>query len=80
GIPNADSGPQPFSWIKPILRPEQLDYIGLRNPNDVKKNILREHGIQSYNMDEVDQDGIGRVVDLALAWVNPDRNRPIHEF
>ncbi|KAG8751991.1 Arginase, catabolizes arginine to ornithine and urea [Ceratobasidium sp. 423] len=78
GIPKADSGPQPFSRIKPILRPERLDYIGLRNHNDVKKNILHEHGIQSYNMYEVDQDGIGRVVDLALAYVDPDGNRLIH--
>ncbi|KAG8750262.1 Arginase, catabolizes arginine to ornithine and urea [Ceratobasidium sp. 423] len=67
GVPKADSRPQPFSWIKPILRPKRLGYIGLRNPNDMKKNILREHGIRVYNLYEVDQYGIGCIVELALA-------------
>ncbi|KAG8727016.1 Arginase, catabolizes arginine to ornithine and urea [Ceratobasidium sp. 423] len=67
GIPKADSGPQPFSRIKSILRPEQLDYIVLRNPNNVKKNPLREHDIRAYNMYEVDQYRIGCIVELARA-------------
>ncbi|CAE6478460.1 unnamed protein product [Rhizoctonia solani] len=77
-VPKAESGPQPFSWIKPILRPERLVYIGLRDVDDGEKIILREHGIRAYSMHEVDRYGIGRVVELALAHVNPDGNRPIH--
>lgn len=77
-IPKAESGPQPFSWIKPVLRPDRLVYIGLRDVDDGEKKILREHNIRAFSMHEVDKYGIGRVVELALAHVNPDGNRPIH--
>ncbi|KAF8681495.1 arginase family [Rhizoctonia solani] len=77
-VPRVESGPQPFEWIKPILRPDRLVYIGLRDVDNGEKQILREHGIRAYSMHEVDRYGIGRVVELALAYVNPDGNRPIH--
>ncbi|KAG8685981.1 Arginase, catabolizes arginine to ornithine and urea, partial [Ceratobasidium sp. 423] len=65
GIHKVVSGPQPFSRIKSILRPERLDYIGPQNPDEAEKNILREHGIRAYNMYEVDQYRIGCIVELA---------------
>lgn len=77
-LPKVESGPQPFSWVKPVLRPDRLVYIGLRDVDDGEKKILREHNIRAYSMHEVDKYGIGRVVELALAHVNPDGTRPIH--
>lgn len=77
-LPKAQSGPQPFSWIKPVLRPERLVYIGLRDVDEGEKKILREHKIRAFSMHEVDRFGIGRVVELALAHVNPNGDRPIH--
>jgi len=77
-LPQVESGPQPFSWVKPVLRPDRLVYIGLRDVDDGEKKILREHNIRAYSMHEVDKYGIGRVVELALAHVNPDGTRPIH--
>ena len=43
-----------------------------------EKKILKEHNIKAYSMHEVDKYGIGKVVEMALDHVNPDRSRPIH--
>jgi arginase len=67
-----------FSWVRPILKPERLVYIGLRDVDDGEKKILREHNIKAFSMHEVDRYGIGKVVDMALDHVNPNRDRPIH--
>jgi len=67
-----------FSWIKSVLRPERLVYIGLRDVDTGEKNILRENNIKAFSMHEVDKYGIGRVLEMALDHVNPDRDRPIH--
>lgn len=67
-----------FSWVQPILKPERLVYIGLRDVDSGEKKILREHNIKAFSMHEVDKYGIGKVVDMALDHVNPERDRPIH--
>ncbi|TFK42467.1 arginase [Crucibulum laeve] len=67
-----------YSWVKPLLKPERLVYIGLRDVDAGEKRILRENGIKAFSMHEVDRYGIGKVVEMALDHVNPDRNRPIH--
>ncbi len=67
-----------FSWVKPLLKPERLVYIGLRDVDAGEKRILRENGIKSFSMHEVDKYGIGKVVEMALDHVNPQRDRPIH--
>ena len=67
-----------FAWVKPVLRPDRLVYIGLRDVDAGEKRILRENHIKAFSMHHVDKYGIGRVVEMALDHVNPHRNRPIH--
>jgi len=67
-----------FSWVQSILKPKNLVYIGLRDVDAGEKKILRENNIKAFSMHEVDKYGIGKVVDMALDHVNPDRNKPIH--
>lgn len=67
-----------FSWVKPLLRPERLVYIGLRDLDAGEKKILKDNDIRAFSMHEVDKYGIGRVVDMALDHVNPSRDLPIH--
>ncbi|KAI9293099.1 Ureohydrolase [Neoconidiobolus thromboides FSU 785] len=72
-----------FEWIlksqkQPRLNPNSLVYIGLRDVDKAERRILKEHNIKAFSMHEVDKYGIGKVVDMALDHVNPDRNRPIH--
>lgn len=67
-----------FAWVKPILRADRLVYIGLRDVDPGEKTILRENKIKAFSMHEVDKYGIGKVVEMALDHVNPNRDRPIH--
>jgi len=67
-----------FSWIKPVLKPDRLVYIGLRDVDEGEKKILRESGIKAFSMHHVDKWGINGVLERALDAVNPNRDRPIH--
>ncbi|KAJ9109984.1 hypothetical protein QFC20_003184 [Naganishia adeliensis] len=69
----------PFNgWVKPCLKPERLVYIGLRDVDPAEKRILRENNIKCFTMHDVDKYGIGKVVQMALAHVNPRGERPVH--
>ncbi|CAG8480348.1 371_t:CDS:2 [Cetraspora pellucida] len=67
-----------FSWLKPRLRPDKLVYIGLRDVDPPEKDILKKYGIKAFSMYHVDKFGIGKVVEMALDAVNPNRDLPIH--
>ncbi|KIK59412.1 hypothetical protein GYMLUDRAFT_44411 [Collybiopsis luxurians FD-317 M1] len=67
-----------FSWIKPLLKPSRIVYIGLRDVDAGEKRILKQNGIKAFSMHEVDKYGIGKVVEMALDHVNPNRDLPIH--
>lgn len=84
---------EPFKWLKPCLKPSDMFvsfhrvvwvltlarvYIGLRDLDAAEKNILKEHGIKSFTMHEVDKYGIGKIMEMALEHVNPGRDRPTH--
>lgn len=53
-------------------------YIGLRDVDEGEKKILREHNIAAFSMYHIDKYGIGKVVEMALDKVNPNRDCPIH--
>lgn len=67
-----------FEWIKPVLKPTKIVYIGLRDVDAGEKRLLKELGIKAFSMHEVDKYGISKVVDMALDHVNPNRDLPIH--
>lgn len=67
-----------FRWVKPLLKTNRLSYIGLRDVDDGEKRIIREHNIQAFSMHHVDKYGIGKVVEMALDHINPNRDLPIH--
>jgi arginase len=63
---------------RPALRANRLVYIGLRDIDSGEKRILKKNGIKAFSMHEIDKYGIGKVVELALDAVNPNRDLPIH--
>lgn len=67
-----------FRWVKPLLDTKRLAYIGLRDIDNGEKKIIRDLGIKAFSMHHVDRYGIGKVVDMALDHVNPNRDLPIH--
>lgn len=67
-----------FSWVRPVLKPERIVYIGLRDLDAGEKRILKENKLKAFSMHEIDKYGIGKVVEMALDYVNPNRDVPIH--
>jgi len=67
-----------FDWVKPVLSPDRIAYIGLRDVEAGEKSILRKHNIRVFSMHEVDKYGIGKVVELALQHINPNNDRQLH--
>lgn len=54
----------------PILRPNRLAFVGLRDVDAFERKILRrlqkEQGLFASTMQDVDRLGIGRVMEMAL--------------
>ena len=73
-----ESYPPEFGWIPASLKPNKIVYIGLRDVDAGEKRILRENNIKAFSMYHVDKYGIGKVVEMALDAVNPDRTHPVH--
>ena len=43
-----------FAWVKPVLKPNKIVYIGLRDVDHGERRILKEHGIKAFSMHEAD--------------------------
>ncbi|RLO07252.1 hypothetical protein DYB28_011755 [Aphanomyces astaci] len=84
-----------FEWLVdgPILKPEQLVYIGLRDVDsgmshvyisggDVigccERRIIKELGIKAFSMQSVDKYGIGKTMEMALDHLCGKQARPLH--
>ncbi|KAK9466809.1 hypothetical protein V1512DRAFT_262399 [Lipomyces arxii] len=73
-----DPCPPQFEWVKPVLKANKLAYIGLRDVDPGERMILKQHNIAAYSMHHVDKYGIGKVVEMALARINPEGKSPVH--
>ncbi|KAL7267487.1 Arginase, catabolizes arginine to ornithine and urea [Rhizina undulata] len=75
--------PNVFGWLSDInrIKTENLVYIGLRDVDIGEKKILRENGIKAFTMHDVDRHGIGKVMEMALAYLHcrpGEKGMPIH--
>ncbi|KZF18933.1 putative arginase [Xylona heveae TC161] len=66
-----------FGWIKDehLINVDKLVYIGLRDVGASEKKTFQENEIKVFSMHDVNRLGIGRVMELALAYIG---NTPIH--
>lgn len=75
---DSESYPPEFSWVPQNLKPNKLVYIGLRDVDEGERAILKKYNIPAFSMYHVDKYGIGKVVEMALDAVNPNRDAPVH--
>lgn len=61
----------------PKVRPEAAAAVGLRDLDALERHAMRESGLNLFTMKEIDQLGIGRVMEQALAAVTSGE-RPVH--
>ncbi|XP_058875409.1 arginase-1-like isoform X1 [Acipenser ruthenus] len=52
-----------FSWIKPCITAKDIVYIGLRDLDPEEHYIVKNLGIKSFSMTELDRLGMGRVME-----------------
>ncbi|MCI5060977.1 MAG: arginase [Alphaproteobacteria bacterium] len=62
----------------PPLKSENLALIGTRDIDGGVHNKIHESKAKIYTMAEIDQYGIGPIIDHAIEAVNPGGNLPIH--
>ncbi|KAJ1504965.1 Arginase, catabolizes arginine to ornithine and urea [Coelomomyces lativittatus] len=68
-----------FEWCTQVrLLPHQLVYIGLRDVDLPERKLLRQANIKCFSMFDVTKFGIGAVLEMAVSYLNPDRNLPMH--
>lgn len=63
----------------PRLPPNQLVYVGLRDIDQAERHFIKQLGIKTFTMYDIDHLGIGQVMDLALDHLTKDNpDRPLH--
>mgnify|MGYP001296033432 CR=1 FL=1 len=60
----------------PALRPDQIRQIGIRSVDAGEKRLVREHGLDIYDMRYIDEIGIKRAMEEALSDL--DANTHLH--
>jgi arginase len=56
----------------PTLSPSQLRQVGIRSVDEGEKRLVKEHGLDVYDMRYIDEVGMKRTMEEALAGVGPD--------
>ncbi len=74
---NVHGMPLYFALRKGFARAEQTVQIGLRDVDPNEKRLLREFGVKTFTMSDVDKLGMMRIMDETLAIAGA-QNRPIH--
>ena len=64
-----NGNPTGFEWLKKCLSLDRVVYIGLRDVDPAEKKLLKEHNIKAYSMSDVDRYGIGKIMEMTLAYL-----------
>ena len=68
-------GPDPlthFGGVKPAITPDQIRQIGIRSVDQGEKRLVKEYGLDIYDMRYIDEVGMRRTMEAALAGVDED--------
>ncbi|MCR6663337.1 MAG: arginase [Luteimonas sp.] len=68
-------GPKALTHLgahSPALQPAQVRQVGIRSVDPEEKRLVREHGLDIYDMRYIDEVGMRRVMEEALAGLGED--------
>ena len=68
-------GPQELTHLggsAPAIRPDQIRQIGIRSVDEGEKALVRQYGLDIYDMRYIDEVGMKRAMDEALAGIDAD--------
>ncbi|GES65761.1 arginase [Aspergillus terreus] len=68
----------PLSWIsnEHLINPKKIVYLGLRDVEEAEWRTIHGHGIKAFDMREIREKGIERIMDLTLEYIGNET--PIH--
>ena len=61
-----------FGGVKPAITPDQIRQIGIRSVDQGEKRLVKEYGLDIYDMRYIDEVGMRRTMEAALAGVDED--------
>ena len=67
-----------FNWMKHKLPLKNIVYIGIRDIEPNERVNLKRHGVKCFTMDHVDKYGIGKIMDMAIEYLDPHDQYPFH--
>lgn len=68
-------GPEPLTHLggsSPALRPDEVRQIGIRSVDDGEKRLVRQYGIDVYDMRYIDEVGVKRVMEQVLSGIDAE--------
>jgi len=65
-------------WLDPVLSPQRIAYLGLRDVDPPEQAVLESLGIASYYTQDLDRLGVAGALGEALTRIDPGGQRPIH--
>ena len=68
-------GPEALTTLggrSPAIRPEEVRQIGIRSVDQGEKQLVKEYGLDVYDMRYIDEAGMKRTMEAALAGVDAD--------
>jgi len=68
-------GPEPLTTLggpAPAVRPEDVKLIGIRSVDQGEKRLVKEYGLDVYDMRYIDEAGMKRTMEAALAGLDED--------
>ena len=68
-------GPEALTTLggrSPAIRPEEVRQIGIRSVDQGEKQLVKEYGLDVYDMRYIDEAGMKRTMEAALAGVDED--------
>ncbi|KAE8152256.1 arginase [Aspergillus avenaceus] len=67
-----------FDWLEEsyLINLQKLVYIGLRDVDDAERDIIAQHNVKAFYIDDVKRDGIQHIMDTALDHLGSET--PLH--
>ncbi|CAG5104185.1 Oidioi.mRNA.OKI2018_I69.chr1.g1134.t1.cds [Oikopleura dioica] len=67
-----------FEWCDSQIAAKDIAFIGLRDVDPTELDIIKNHGIKAFDMNDIDRLGISRVLSECLDSTDPNGTRDIH--
>lgn len=65
-------------WFHPVLRPNDIALVGVRDLDEGEKRIIKDNGIHCVSSEELDHIGVSEGIRRAIRHIDPVGENPLH--